>query len=103
MAARTLMICSQMVFPWRFLFVVGLCFMPYESHSVAKCFLNSDLILYIKYQHLGYLHNQILLTNWLMQLDDTLKISSLTVFSFPLTILVYSFITNGSSTTLKKL
>ena len=54
---------------WRacgFLIVVGLRFMPYESHNVSKCNLNSDPLSYINYWHLGYLHNQILLTNRLI-------------------------------------
>jgi hypothetical protein len=52
-----------MAFACGFLIVVGLRFMPYESHNVSKCNLNSDPLSYIKYWHLGYLHNQILLTN----------------------------------------
>jgi hypothetical protein len=51
-----------MVFACGFLIVVGLRFMPYELHYVSKCNLNSDPLLYVKYWHLGYLHNQILLT-----------------------------------------
>jgi hypothetical protein len=68
--------------------VVGLRFMPYESHNVSKSSLNSDPLSYIKYQHLGYLHNQILLTNRLIRSDDLSKISSLIILSFPLTFLV---------------
>ncbi len=52
-----------MSFACGFLIVVGLQFMPYESHNVSKCNLNSDPLSYVKYRHLGYLHNQILLTN----------------------------------------
>ena len=40
----------------------------------------------IKYWHIRYLHNQILLTNQLMWLDDLLKISSSLTFSLPLTL-----------------
>ncbi len=45
---RTRWMHSHMTFAWGFLIVVGLCFMPYESHSVSKCNLNSDRLSYIK-------------------------------------------------------
>ncbi len=57
---------SQMAFACGFSIVVGLCFMPYELHIVSKCNLNSEPLSHIKYWHLGYLHNQNLLTNWLV-------------------------------------
>ncbi len=95
---KTWWICSQMAFVCVFLILVGLRFMLYELHNVSKWNLNLELLSYIKYQHLGYLHNQILLTDWLMWSDDLLKISSLNIFYFQLTILVYSFKNNGSST-----
>jgi hypothetical protein len=53
--------------------------MSYELHNVSKCSLNSDLLSYIK------LRNQILITNQLIRSDDLSKISSLVIFSFPLT------------------
>ncbi len=66
--SRTCRTRSQMAFACGFLIliVVGLRFMPYESHNVSKCNLNSDPLWYIKLQHCGYLHNQILLTNRLI-------------------------------------
>ena len=70
-----------------------------ESHNVSKCSLNSDLLSYIKYQHLGYLHNQNLLTNRLIWSDDLLEISSSVIPSFPLAFLVINQMINGSSTT----
>ena len=80
------------------LIVVGLRFMPYESHNV------SDPLLNIKYWHLGYLHNQILLTNWLIWSDEYLpKISSSIILSFPITFLVINRMINGSSTTSNQL
>ncbi len=77
--------------------------MSYESHNISKCNLNSDPLLYIKYWHLGYLHNQILLTNRLIRSDDLSKICSLIVLSSPLTILVINCMIVGISTTLNQL
>jgi hypothetical protein len=74
--------CSQIEFAHVLFILVGLCFMPYESHYISKCNLNSEPLLYMRYQHLGYLHNQILLVDMLMQSDDFLKNSSLIIFSF---------------------
>jgi hypothetical protein len=51
---------SQMAFACGFLIVVELRFMLYELHNVSKCNFNSELLVYIEYQHLGYLHNQVL-------------------------------------------
>ncbi len=96
---RTWWMHSQMAFACGFLIVVGVCFMPYDSHNVSKCNLNSDLLLYIKYWHLGYLHNQILLTtNQLIWLDYLSKIGSLLTFSLLLTDLVVIQMTSGNST-----
>ncbi len=92
-----------MAFACGFLIVVGLCFMPYESHNVSKCNLNSNLLLYIKYRNLGYLHNQILLTNQLIRSDDLSKICSLIVLSLPLTFLVINCMIVGNSTTSNQL
>ena len=87
-----------MVFACGFLAVVGVRLMPYESHDVSKCNMNSDLLLYIKYRHREYLHNKILLTNRLIRSDDLLKISSSITFSLPLTILVINCLIVGNST-----
>jgi len=92
-----------MAFACGFLIVVGLRFMPYESHNVSKCNLNSDPLSYIKYRHLGYLHNQILLTNQLIQSDDLSKISSSIIFSLLLTILVINCVIVGNFTTSNQL
>jgi hypothetical protein len=92
-----------MVFACGFVIVVGLRFMPYESHNVSKCNLNTDPLSYIKYQHLGYLHNQILLTNQPIQSDDLSKICSLIVLSIPLTFLVINCMIVGNSTTSNQL
>jgi hypothetical protein len=89
---------SEMAFACGFLIVGGFCFMPYEWHNVSKCNLDSEPLPYIMYQHLGYLHNQILLTYWLMQSDELLMISLSIIFTFLWTILVSSFMTNCSST-----
>ena len=87
-----------MAFAWGFLIVVGLGFMPYDLHNVSKCNLNSNPLSYIKRQHRGYLHNQILLTNLAIWLDDLSKISSSLTFALPLTIVVVSRMTSGNST-----
>jgi hypothetical protein len=83
--------------------VVGLRFMPYESHNVSTCNLNSNPLLYIKEQHRGYLHNQILLTNRLIRSDDLSKISSSINLSLPLTVLVINHVIVGISTTSNQL
>ncbi len=92
-----------MAFACGFLIVVGLHFLPYESHNISKCNLNSDPLSYIKYRHRGYLHNQILLTYWLIQSDDLSKISSSIVLSLPLTYLVINCVIVGNSTTSNQL
>ncbi len=94
---------SQMAFACGLLILVGLRFMPYESHNVSKCNLNYDPLLYIKQQHRGYLHNQILLTNRLIRSDDLSKISSLIVLSLQLTFLVINCMIVGNSTTSNQL
>ncbi len=95
---RTRWMRSHMAFAWGFLIVVGLRFMPYESHSVSKCNLNSDPLSYIKKWHRGYLHNQILLTNLAIWLDNLSKISSSLTFALSLTAMVVSCLTSGNST-----
>ncbi len=92
-----------MAFTCGFSIVVGLRFMPYESHNVSKCNLNSNPLLNVKYQHLGYLHNQILLTNWLIWSDDLSKICFLIVLSLPLTFLVINRMIVSNSTTSNQL
>ena len=89
---------SQMAFAWGFLIVVGLGLMPHDLHNVSKCNLNSNPLSYIKWWHHGYLHNQILLTNQAIWLDDLSKISSLLTFSLPLTVMVISRVTSGNFT-----
>jgi hypothetical protein len=103
MVSKTWWMRSQMAFACGFLIVVGLCFMPYESHNVSKCNLNSYMLSYIKYWHLGYLHNQILLTNRLIWSDDLSKFSSLITFSLPLTNLIINPEIVGNSTTSSQL
>ncbi len=103
MVAKIWWMRSQMAFACGFLIVVGLRFMPYESHNVSKCNLNPDLLSYIKYWHLGYLHNQILLTNWLIQSDDLSNICSSIVLSLPLTFMVINRMIVGNSTTSNQL
>ena len=100
---RTWCMCSQMAFACRFLIVSGLRFMTYDLHNVLKCNFNSNLLSYIKYWHLQLLHNQILLSNQLIWLDDLSKISSLLTFSLLLTDLVVSQLTSGNSTILNQL
>ncbi len=68
-----------------------------------KCNLNSNPLWYIKYWHLGYLNNQILLTNQLIWSDDLSKICSLIVLSLPLTFQVINCMIVGNSTTLNQL
>ncbi len=95
---RTEWMRSHMAFAWGFLILVDLRFMPYESHNVSKCNLNSDPLSYIKWRHHGYLRNQILLTNLAVWVDDLSKISSSLTFSLPLTFMVVSHSTSGNST-----
>ncbi len=95
---RTWWTHSQMAFAWGFLNVVGLRFMPYDLHNVSQCNLNLDPLSWIKYWHHGYLHNQILLTNQEIWLDDLSKISSLLTFSLQLTNVAVSWLTSGNST-----
>jgi len=92
-----------MAFACGFLIVVGLRVMPYELHNVSNCNLNSDSLSCIKYWHLRFLHNQILLTNQLIRSDDFLKISSSITFSLPLTVLAINRMIVGNSTTLNQL
>ncbi len=56
--------------------MVGLRFIPYDLQRYSKCSLNSLLLLYIKCQYCGYLHNQVLFTNFAVQSELLSKISS---------------------------
>ncbi len=85
-----------MAFAFGFLIVVGLRCM-HEPYYDSKCNLNSDPLSYIKQRHLGYLHNQILLTNRLIRSDNLSKISSSIVLSLPLTFLVVTLVIVGNS------
>ena len=67
--------CSNIAFACGFLIMVGLCLIPYKSHGYLKFNLNSLPLLYTKYQHLGYLLNQNLLTNHAMRSELLSKIS----------------------------
>ncbi len=78
--------------------MVGLCLILYESHRYSKFNLNSLPLSYIKYQHLGYLLNQNLLTNHAMQSEFLSKISSDASASLPSTVIVLSRRTRGNST-----
>ena len=73
----TAWIRSRMIaFPLGFSTLVGLCFMPYESHKARKWSLNLLPLLYIKYQNCGYLLNQVLYTRLLIFAEELSKIIS---------------------------
>jgi hypothetical protein len=72
-------------------------------NHILILYLNSNLLLVIKYWHLGYQHNQILLTNRLIRSDDLSQISSSIVLSLPLTFLVITHVIVGNSTTSNRL
>jgi hypothetical protein len=82
--------CSNIAFACGFLIVVGLRLIPYESHRYSKINLNSLPWSYTRYQHLGYLLNQNLLTNCAMRSELLLKISSDASNSLPSTVLLVS-------------
>jgi hypothetical protein len=86
-----------MPFACEFLTVVGLRSIPYDLHRYSKCSLNSLLLSYIKWQHCGYLHNQVLFTNLAICLEVLLKILSAISSSLPLTVYLCSHLTTGSS------
>ena len=90
--------CFNIAFACGFLIVVGLRLIPYGSHRYSKFNLNSLSLLYTKYQHLGYLLNQNLLTNHAMQSELLSKISSDASGSLPSTVIVLSSWTKGNST-----
>ena len=78
--------------------MVGLRLIPYESHRYSKFNLNSLPLLYTRYQHLGYLLNQNLLTSREMQSELLSKISLDASNSLPSTVIVLSRRTRGNST-----
>ena len=94
---------SNIAFACGFLTVVGLCFIPYDSHRCSKCNLNLDLLSYIKYCHHGYLINQVLFTNCVILLELLSKISSNFSSSLPLMFIIHSHLTKDSSTILNQL
>ncbi len=96
--AKTWCTHSNIAFACEFLIKVGLHLIPYDSHSYLKFNLNSLPLLHINYWHCRYLLNQILLTNHAMQLELLLKIFSMIDEYLPLTAIVFSWRTNGSST-----
>ncbi len=89
---------SNIPFARGFLAVVGLRLIPYDSHRYSKCSLNSLSLSYIKWQHCGYLHNQVLFANLAMHSEVLSKISSAINSSLPLTVCQSSHSTMGSST-----
>ncbi len=100
---RTWCTRSYIAFACGFLTVVGLRFIPYESHRCSKCNLNSELLLYIIHRHLGYRLNQVLFTNFAILSELLSKMSSDCSSSLPLTFIVRSRVTKGSSTILNQL
>ncbi len=83
--------------------MVGLRLIPYESHRYSQFNLNSLPLSYTKYQHLGYLLNQILLASHAMQSELSSKISSDASNSLLSTVIVLSRQTRGDSTILNQL
>ncbi len=77
--------------------MIGLLLILYESHRYLKFNLNSLSLSYTRYQHLGYLLNQNLLTNRAMQSELLSKISSDGSNSLPSTVIVLSHRTRGNS------
>ncbi len=78
--------------------MVGLRFIPYDSHRCSKCNLNSELLSYNMYRHLGYRLNQVLFTYFAILSELLSKMSSDFSSSLPLTLVVHSLLTKGSST-----
>ncbi len=78
--------------------MVGLPLIPHESHRYSKFNLNSLPLSYIKYQHIGYLLNQNLLTICAMRSELLSKISSDASNSLPSTVVVLSRRTRDNST-----
>ncbi len=94
---------SNIPFARGFLNVVGLRVIPYESHRYWKCNLNSLPLLYIKWRHRGYLHNQVLFTNLAIRSEVLSMISSAINSSLPLTVCQCSRSTTSNSAILNQL
>ncbi len=94
---------SNIPFACGFLTVVGLRLIPYDSHRYSKWSLNSLPLLYIKWCHCGYLHNQVLFTNLAMRSEVLSKISSAINSSLSLTVCQHSCSTMGNSAILNQL
>ncbi len=95
--------CSNIPFAHGFLTVVGLRLILYDSHRYSKWSLNSLPLSYIKWQHHGYLHNQVFYTNLTICSEVLSKISSAINSSLPLTVCRCSRSTTGSSAILNQL
>ncbi len=83
--------------------MVGLRVIPYDSHRYSKCSLNSLPMSNIKWQHRGYLHNQVFCTNLAIHSEVLSKISSAVNSSLPLTVCQRSPSTRGNSAILNQL
>jgi hypothetical protein len=94
---------SNIPFAHGFLTMAGLHVIPYDSHWYLKWSLNSLPLSYIKWQHRGYLHNQVLFTNLAIRSEVLSKISSAINSSLPLTFCQHSRSTTGSSAILDQL
>ncbi len=100
---RALCTYSNKAFACGLLTAVGLHVIPYDTHRYSKCSLNLLLLLYIKWWHHGYLHNQVLFTNLAMQSEVFSKISSAVSSSLPLTICLPNWLITGSSAIINQL
>ncbi len=78
--------------------MVGLRFIPYESHRCSKCNLNSEPLSYIIYRYLGYRLNQVLFSSFAILSELLSMMSSDCSSSLPLAFIVRSRATKGSST-----
>jgi hypothetical protein len=83
--------------------MVGLHVIPYDSHRYSKWSLNSLPLLYIKWRHCGYLHNQVLFTNLAIHSEVLSKILSAINSSLLLTVCQRSRLTTGISAILNQL
>ncbi len=88
---------SNIAFPCGFLTMVGLSAIPFDLHKYSKCSLNSFPLSYTKWQHRGYLHNQVLFTNFAMQSEILSKILLAVSSSLPLTVGLRNWVITGSS------
>ena len=96
---RTWWTCSSIAFAWGFLTVVGLRFMPYESHRCSKCNLNSLPLSYVRVWHWRYLVlNQVSFTSLAILFELLSKMSLNFSSSLPFTIVIHSRLIRGTST-----